>query len=80
MAVTTLRLHVNSSCDVAAKCPRLGGYPTAIESKPAQVEEDSQLATAVVQVTALACDVVGSVLSFDRSQLATRPTQCRSGR
>src|ERR1700685_2941332 len=34
-AVTTLRPKVNSSCDVAAKYPRLGGPPTATESEPA---------------------------------------------
>jgi len=79
-AVTALRPIVHCSCDVAAKCPRLGGYPTAFESEPAQVEEDTQVATVVVKMTALACDVVGSVLSFGRSQLATQPTQCRSGR
>jgi hypothetical protein len=56
---------VHSSCDVAAKYPRLGGHPTAIESEPVQVEEDNHVATVVVLVTALACDVVDSVLSFD---------------
>jgi hypothetical protein len=35
---------------------------------PADVEEDDKKATAVVPVTALVCDVVGWVLSFDPSR------------
>jgi len=77
---TTLRPNVNSSCDVAAKHPNLCGHPKATESEPVEVEEDNQVATVVVLVTALACDVVGSVLRFDRSQRATWPTQGRSRR
>ncbi len=76
--VTTLGPNVNSPCDVAAKCPRISGHPTATESEPVQVEENNHVATIVVRVTALACDVVGSVLTFDRSQRAPWLTQCRS--
>jgi hypothetical protein len=50
---------VHSFCDTPAKYPRLGGRPTATEGEPAEVEEDNHSATAVVLVTALACDVVG---------------------
>jgi len=57
---------VHSSCDVVAKYPRLCGDPKAIESELVQVEEDNHVATVVVLVTALACDVVSSVLSCDQ--------------
>jgi hypothetical protein len=50
-AVTALRPNVNSSCDVAAKYPRLGGRPTATESEPVQVEEDNPVEPVVVLVT-----------------------------
>jgi len=66
-AVTTLRPSVNSSCDVAATHPNLCDHPKATESEPVQVKEDNHVATVVVLVTALACDVAGSVLSFGRS-------------
>jgi hypothetical protein len=79
-AVTALRRNVNSSCDIAAKYRRLGGHPTASESKPVQVEEDNQVATDVVCVTALACDVANLVLNFHRSPARTWPTQFRSRR
>jgi hypothetical protein len=79
-AVTTLRPIVHASCDVAARHPNLRGHPTATESEPVQVEDYNHVATVVVWGTALACDVVGSVLSFDRSQRATCPTQGRSRR
>jgi hypothetical protein len=36
---------------------------------PADVEEDDKGATVVVPVTALACDVVGWLPSFDRSRM-----------
>jgi hypothetical protein len=71
---------MNSPCYVAAKYIRLIGHPTATESEPAQVEEGNHVAIIVVRVTALACAVVGSVPSFDRSQRATWPTQRRSRR
>jgi hypothetical protein len=79
-AVTTLGPNVHSSCDVAAKCPRISGHPTATESEPVQVEEDTHVTTVAVRVTALVCDVVGSVLNFDRSLARTWPTQSRSRR
>ncbi len=78
MAVTTLRPHANCSCEIAAKYPHLGRHPTATESEPVRVEEGNHAATVVVLVTALTCDVVGSVMNFDRSPERTRPTQCKS--
>jgi hypothetical protein len=58
---------VQSSCNVAAKYLHLIGHPTATESEPVQVEEDNRVAAVMVPVTALACDVGGSVPNFDRS-------------
>ena len=80
VTVTTLRLNVHSSCDVAATHPNLCGHPKATVSEPVQVEEDNQVATVVALLTALACDVAGSVLSFDRSPAPRGLTPVRSRR
>ena len=79
-AATTTRPKAHCHCEVAATSPSRGGLPKATGGDPEDVEEDDRMQTVVVLLTALACDVVGSVLSFGRSQLATQPTQCRSGR
>jgi hypothetical protein len=74
-AVTTLRPHVNCSCEIFAKYPHFGRHPRATESEPVRVEEDNHAATVVVLLTALTCDFVGSVMNFDRSPERTWPTQ-----
>jgi hypothetical protein len=67
-AVTTTRPKAHSSCELAATHPSCGGLPKATRRHPADVEEDDKKATAVVPVTALVCNVVGWVPSFDRSR------------
>jgi hypothetical protein len=58
---------VHFASDVAVTCPHTCGHATATGREPVQIEADNQVATVVVPVAALACDVAGSVPNFEHS-------------